>query len=87
MNKIDKTKIQTAITILLSQNPTGLTSAELAQEIRKLPLGIHQSRGEISGCEIAAILKTWKGFGRKSGVIKSERKGTLKVYNIIKVKS
>lgn len=87
MNKLDKTKVQTAITILLSQNPKGLTSGELAQEIRKLPLGIHQSRGEISGCEIAAILKTWKGFGRKAGVIESERKGTLKVYSISKVKS
>lgn len=82
MNKIDKTKVQTAITILLSQNHKGLTSAELAQEIRKLPLGIHQSRGEISGPEVAAILKTWRGFGRKAGVIESRKVGTYLVYTL-----
>ena len=86
MNKLDKTKVQTAITIYLSQNPEGLTAEELSILIRKLPLGIAQSNGEISSSEIAAILKTWKGFGRKNGVIRKNKENPRIRYLIEDVK-
>lgn len=88
MNSRDKIKVQTAITIFLEQNPEGLTAEELSEKICSLPLGIRQSRGGVSRSEIAAILKTWKGFGRNKGVIyHNKRNNQSTIYTIDKVRT
>ena len=80
MNEDDKLKLKTAITIMLVQNPEGLTAGELAEMINKFPLGIRKSRNCLSPAEVAHVIRCWTGFTSRSIIGKDKEKGGRKCY-------
>jgi len=81
MNEEDKTKIRTAVTVLLMQNPKGLTAKELSHRINEMPLGIRKNRGFVTSAQVSHYMKAWSGFTSTNILRKKRHKtGTITYY-------
>lgn len=78
----DKIKIRTAVTVLLMQNPKGLTAKELSQKLNEMPLGIRKNRGFVTSTQVSHYLKAWTGYTSKD-ILKKERSSSYPIkYSI-----
>ena len=81
MNEEDKTKIRTAVTVLLMQNPKGLTANELSHRINEMPLGIRKNRGFVTSAQVSHYMKAWTGYTSTNILRKKRHKtGTITYY-------
>ena len=80
MNEEDKTKIRTAVTVLLMQNPKGLTAKELSHRINEMPLGIRKNQGFVTSTQVSHYMKAWTGYTSTNILRKKRHKTGIITY-------